>query len=211
MVLPFLRSESMIMVSLENEPFSNCSSSCSLFEHEQWPYGAPQSASSHQLSKKKKNDFIEAAPTHPILASTVEQIWCLQQDFMSNLKHLSFLLAYVDGYADHDEGGQVSLHNDGRVRIDYPISSKCKSLSNVLTRLCRTCLICRCTNCLYAPYKSEPHYEFKHFHAGFSTLWFYITVSLQHIKWVVHQWVKMEVWVWSMKDTNITVSKTFSL
>ena len=40
--------------------------------------------------------------------------------------------------------------------------------------------------------------------------------SLHHGIFTAHQmgglpWVKMEVWVWSMKDTNITVSKTFSL
>ena len=36
---------------------------------------------------------------------------------MSQLSHMSFLLAlHVDGYADGDDGGQVSLHEDGRIR-----------------------------------------------------------------------------------------------
>ena len=38
---------------------------------------------------------------------------------------MSFLIAlHVDGYADNDEGGTVSLRDDGRIRVSYPISKK---------------------------------------------------------------------------------------
>ena len=99
------------------------------FEHEiNGFYGAPQSVSSHHFVEEEEEIgfFMEAAPTHPILASTAaSRFGASQQDFMSQLQHLSFLLAlHVDGYADNDEGGQVSLHSDGRIRIDYPISAK---------------------------------------------------------------------------------------
>ena len=99
------------------------------FEHEiNGFYGAPQSASSHQFVEEEEEIgfFLEAAPTHPILAATAaSKFGASQQNFMSQLSHMSFLLAlHVDGYADGDDGGQVSLHDDGRIRIDYPISPK---------------------------------------------------------------------------------------
>ena len=92
-------------------------------------YGAPQSASCHQFIDRgpdKYGFFIEAAPTHPILAATAASTFGQdQQALMARLNQASFLIALqVDGYLDGDEGGTVSLRNDGRIRLDYPVSTR---------------------------------------------------------------------------------------
>ena len=57
-------------------------------------YGAPQSASSHHFIDRgndKVGFFIEAAPTHPMLAATALSVFGTdQQLFMKNLAHSSF-------------------------------------------------------------------------------------------------------------------------
>lgn len=94
-------------------------------------YGAPQSASSHHFIDRgndKVGFFIEAAPTHPMLAATALSVFGTdQQLFMKNLAHSSFLIAlHVDGILEGDNGGTVSLKSDGRINIDYPISDQLK-------------------------------------------------------------------------------------
>lgn len=89
-------------------------------------YGAPQSASSHHFFDRGPNEigfFIEAAPTHPMLAATAAgRFGKSAQKFMGDLSHTGFLIAiHDDGIIDGDEGGVVSLRSDGRVHIDYPI------------------------------------------------------------------------------------------
>ena len=89
-------------------------------------YGAPQSASTHHFFDRGPTEigyFIEAAPTHPMLAATAASRFGISaQDFMAKLSHMGFLIAiHDDGIIDGDEGGQVSLRSDGRVSIDYPI------------------------------------------------------------------------------------------
>jgi choline dehydrogenase-like flavoprotein len=92
-------------------------------------YGAPQSASCHQFIDRGEDRygfFIETAPCHPILAATAASTFGQdQQALMARLKQASFLIAlHVDGYLDGDEGGQVSLRSDGRIKLDYPVTSR---------------------------------------------------------------------------------------
>ena len=92
-------------------------------------YGAPQSVSSHQFIDRGEDEigfFMETAPTHPILTATAaSNFGAIQQEFMSKLNHTSFLIALArDGVIDGDEGGKVSLHPDGRIKIEYPTSPK---------------------------------------------------------------------------------------
>ncbi len=89
-------------------------------------YGAPQSVSSHQFIDRgpdKIGFFFEAAPTHPILAATAaSNFGKVQQAFMAQLSHTSFLIAlHVDGVLPNDDGGTVSLSRQGKVLLDYPI------------------------------------------------------------------------------------------
>lgn len=89
-------------------------------------YGAPQSVSSHQFIDRgpdKVGFFFEAAPTHPILAATAaSNFGKAQQEFMAQLSHTSFLIAlHVDGVLPDDHGGTVSVANNGKILLDYPI------------------------------------------------------------------------------------------
>ncbi len=89
-------------------------------------YGAPQSVSSHQFIDRgpdKVGFFFEAAPTHPILAATAaSNFGQSQQEFMAQLSHTAFLIAlHVDGILPDDQGGTVSVANNGKILLDYPI------------------------------------------------------------------------------------------
>jgi choline dehydrogenase-like flavoprotein len=67
--------------------------------------------------------FLEAAPTHPMMASTaVPGFGADHEELMSRLPDVNGLLALaIDGFLAGEEGGTVSLRGDGRVRVDYPI------------------------------------------------------------------------------------------
>ena len=71
---------------------------------------------------------MEAAPTHPMVTATAaSEFGSGQQNFMKDLHRISFLIALsVDGVMDGDEGGQVTLNNQGRLRFNYPISNALK-------------------------------------------------------------------------------------
>ena len=89
-------------------------------------YGAPQSASSHHFFDRGPTEigyFIEAAPTHPMLAATAaSRFGAAAQAFMSKLSHMGFLIAiHDDGIIEGDDGGQIGLRSDGRLSIQYPI------------------------------------------------------------------------------------------
>ncbi len=91
-------------------------------------YGAPQSVSSHHFTDRgpdRVGFFLETPPLQPmLLGSAGFQFGRVQQQLMSQLPHLGALIAIcVDGWVEGDEGGVVSLRNDGRVRIDYPFSA----------------------------------------------------------------------------------------
>jgi choline dehydrogenase-like flavoprotein len=89
--------------------------------------GAPQSvASSHfeERGQGRMGFFIETAPIHPMLAgASLGGFGATHGAVMARLANAQALLALcVDGFQEGDEGGTVSLRDDGRVRIDYPIS-----------------------------------------------------------------------------------------
>lgn len=89
-------------------------------------YGAPQSVSSRHFVDRgagKVGFLLEAAPVHPVLAGiSLGGFGATHQVQMQHLAHANALIALaVDGFLPDEEGGRVSLRNDGRVRIDYPI------------------------------------------------------------------------------------------
>ncbi len=89
-------------------------------------YGAPQSVSSHQFIDRGQGRvgyFLEAAPVHPMLASSsFNQFGAPLGELMAQLSHIGVVIAvHRDGLLPGEEGGCVSLRRDGRVRIDYPI------------------------------------------------------------------------------------------
>ena len=90
-------------------------------------YGAPQSIGSHQFIDRgpdRVGFFLEAAPVHPMLSSTTAtRFGVTQRDVMHQLAHSGALIALsVDGLLAGDVGGRVSLRDDGRIKIDYPVT-----------------------------------------------------------------------------------------
>ncbi len=91
-------------------------------------YGAPQSIGSHHFidrGEERMGFFLETPPLHPMLAATAFRSFGAEhQAFMAQLPHIGVLIALsVDGLLDGDEGGTVSLRDDGRIRVDYPVSN----------------------------------------------------------------------------------------
>jgi len=91
-------------------------------------YGAPQSIGSHQFIDRgpdKVGFFLETPPLHPMLAATAFRAFGLEhRAFLQQLAHVGVLIALsVDGLLPGDEGGTVSLRDDGRVRVDYPVGA----------------------------------------------------------------------------------------
>lgn len=89
--------------------------------------GAPQSvASAHheERGQGRMGFFIETVPIHPMLAGTsLGGFGAAQGEVMRRLAHAQALIALcLDGFHEGDEGGTVSLRDDGRARLDYPIS-----------------------------------------------------------------------------------------
>jgi choline dehydrogenase-like flavoprotein len=90
-------------------------------------YGAPQSVASHEHVDRGPDEvgfFLEAAPVHPMLSgASLPGFGAGKQELMGELSHKSSLIAIcVDGLLPGDEGGTVTLRDDGRIRLDYPIS-----------------------------------------------------------------------------------------
>lgn len=89
-------------------------------------YGAPQSISSHEFVDRgadRVGYFLETPPLQPMLAASGSTIFGRsQQDFMRQLPNIGVLIALsIDGLVDGDEGGVVTLRNDGRIHLDYPV------------------------------------------------------------------------------------------
>jgi len=102
--------------------------SIGIFPHrvEAWR-GAPQSVASRHFADRgpgKVGFFLETAPVHPMLAATaLGGFGAAHQALMARLPHAAALIGLaIDGFADGEEGGTVSLRRDGRVRLDYPIA-----------------------------------------------------------------------------------------
>ncbi|MDP6946254.1 MAG: GMC family oxidoreductase, partial [Myxococcota bacterium] len=90
-------------------------------------FGAPQSVGSHQFIDRgegKVGFFLEVPPLQPVLASGgIGVMGNKQLDFMRHLPYLGVLLSInVDGLVAGDEGGTVSLGEQGHIRLDYPIT-----------------------------------------------------------------------------------------
>jgi choline dehydrogenase-like flavoprotein len=88
--------------------------------------GAPQSVGSHQFIDRgadRVGYFLETPPVHPVLASLAfGEVGTGALDVMNNLERTAaFIALTVDGILPGDEGGTVSLREDGRIRLDYPV------------------------------------------------------------------------------------------
>lgn len=88
--------------------------------------GAPQSIGSHQFADRgadRVGFFLETPPVQPMLAATAFNGFGLDhQQFVAKLPHLAVLIGLaIDGLLPGDEGGTVSLRDDGRVKVDYPV------------------------------------------------------------------------------------------
>lgn len=89
--------------------------------------GAPQSVNSSHFEERgqgRMGFFIETAPIHPMLAgASLGGFGATHGEVMARLANAQALIALcLDGFHEGDEGGTVSLRDDGRIRIDYPIS-----------------------------------------------------------------------------------------
>ena len=89
--------------------------------------GAPQSVASTQFEERdhgRMGFFMETVPIHPMLAGTsLGGFGAPHGDVMARLANAQALIALcLDGFHEGDEGGAVSLREDGRVRLDYPIT-----------------------------------------------------------------------------------------
>jgi choline dehydrogenase-like flavoprotein len=89
-------------------------------------YGAPQSMGSHHFVDRgpdRLGYFVEAAPLQPMLASVALSAYGAElREAMVQLPHINALIALaVDGLHPDDDGGVVSIHGDGRMKLDYPV------------------------------------------------------------------------------------------
>jgi choline dehydrogenase-like flavoprotein len=93
------------------------------------PYdGAPQSVASHHFAKRdpEVGIFLEAAPMHPLLASTsFSGRGALHEEAMKRLPHIATHIGLtIDGFHDDVPGGRVKLRASGAPVLDYPIPSR---------------------------------------------------------------------------------------
>lgn len=93
--------------------------------------GAPQSIGSHEFIDRgpdRVGFFMEVPPLQPMLAASgALSFGAQQQEMMGQLQNLGVLLAiHVDGWVEGDDGGTVSLGDDGRIIVDYPIGDPLK-------------------------------------------------------------------------------------
>lgn len=93
--------------------------------------GAPQSIGSHHFIDRgldRVGFFMETPPLQPMLAASgAFAFGAPQQETMAQLRNLGVLIAiHVDGWVPGDEGGTVSVADDGRIVVDYPIGDHLK-------------------------------------------------------------------------------------
>lgn len=104
--------------------------------------GAPQSYASHHFAERgeRMGFFLEAAPMLPMLSSTAmpgmgpELSANMAQLPMSNL----IISLGIDGFdpADPDEGGTVTVHPDGRPKVDYKWTPRLEEAFREGTKAC---------------------------------------------------------------------------
>jgi choline dehydrogenase-like flavoprotein len=88
--------------------------------------GAPQSVASHQWEDRgdRMGYFLETAPLHPMLAASVGSLFGPEQrEFLGKAGHIASLIGLgIDGLAD--EGGHVTVEDDGRIWLHYPVGDR---------------------------------------------------------------------------------------
>jgi choline dehydrogenase-like flavoprotein len=88
-------------------------------------YGPPQSVSVHHFARRPDGIgyFIEASPTHPMLAALAfPGTGDAHRRLTERLPYLQATIALlIDGQHD-DEGGTVSVDGAGRIKVHYPMA-----------------------------------------------------------------------------------------
>ena len=91
-------------------------------------YGAPQSVASHHFARRSEGAgfFIEAAPVHPMLASTaMPGFGPALRARMALLPNVCATISLmVDGFDAGEEGGTVTLREGGGPKLDYPFTDR---------------------------------------------------------------------------------------
>ena len=91
-------------------------------------YGAPQSVASHHFARRSEGAgfFIEAAPVHPMLASTaMPGFGPALRARMALLPNVCATISLmVDGFDAGEEGGTVTLRDGGGPKLDYPFTDR---------------------------------------------------------------------------------------
>jgi choline dehydrogenase-like flavoprotein len=91
-------------------------------------YGAPQSVASHHFAHRDDGAgfFIEAAPVHPMLASTaMPGFGAALRARMAMLPNVCATISLmIDGFDAGEEGGTVTLRDGGGPKLDYPFTGR---------------------------------------------------------------------------------------
>jgi choline dehydrogenase-like flavoprotein len=91
-------------------------------------YGAPQGAASHHFAHRGQDVgyFLEAVPTHPLLASTaMPGFGDSHRSYMEQLPHVAGHIALaIDGFHGDVPGGSVVLSPGGKPILDYTVAPK---------------------------------------------------------------------------------------
>jgi choline dehydrogenase-like flavoprotein len=89
-------------------------------------YGPPQSVAVHHFADRgdRVGYFFETPPVHPMLAAlALPGFGDTHRKMMERLPYAQATIALlIDGHHD-DEGGTVTVDGDGRIKINYPLSS----------------------------------------------------------------------------------------
>ena len=91
-------------------------------------YGAPQSVASHHFARRGEGAgfFVEAAPVHPMLASTAMPGF--GAPLRANMARLANVCAtislMIDGFDPGENGGTVTLREGGGPKVDYPFTDR---------------------------------------------------------------------------------------
>jgi choline dehydrogenase-like flavoprotein len=91
-------------------------------------YGAPQSVASHAFADRGGDVglFLEAAPLHPLLASTaISGMGEAHAKMMKNLSRTTAHLALaIDGFHESEHGGTVEVRKSGAPVVDYALPDR---------------------------------------------------------------------------------------
>lgn len=109
-------------------------------------YGIPQTVMCHNFSQRgisRISYFIEAAPLHPAMyAAALPSFGSFHREAMSRLSHTNAMIAMmVDGFHEDEDGGEVSLRDDGSPSLSYDYTDLLwDAVAGAVRNLARICL-----------------------------------------------------------------------